>query len=263
MDWLGGLARSVTAPPLLRATLTRVDTSRLLALRLAGALSVAVLSAAACTRAYPEPEGSEGASCPGVDRAPALFKRIQGTWKVRHTHFRRGQKPPGLATVGTLTIDGCRFTFSREEGAALHELRRWFPIVDRPSGVVEIIGEAPPNPDAFLSLDLGVIRLHGDPLAEVAEVSIESIELGVAARLQEGEYLLMKPTDKTLPTHTLAIERGVVTARGDEYPGGFDPESPAIDWEARRREVEAVLPRWREEEAARSAAPADRRDEPR
>ena len=216
------------------------------------------LCAAACTSHRPERDHGEHASCPGVELAPGLFKRIQGTWTVRHTHYRRGAKPPRLRQVGALTIEGCRYTFSADEEAKLGDLRRWFPIVDRPTGVVEIIGEPPPNLGAYFYLDLGVIRLHGDPeppLKSEVEGVNDSIELAIRERLQEGEYLLMKVTDEALPTHTLSIERGKETARGDEYPGGFDPEEPGIDWEARRREVDAALPRWREEAAARAAAP--------
>lgn len=223
----------------------------------------AALSAAACTTHNPERDRSERASCPGADLAPALFKRIQGAWTVRHTHYRRGAKPPTLAKVGALTIEGCRYTFTADEGAQLGELRRWFPIVDRPRGVVELVGEAPPNQEAVLSLHLGDLRLHSDASLRGIEGDdegvVDSIELRLDERLQEGEFLMMTPTNPTLPGHTLAIERGVLTARGDEYPGGLDPEGAAIDWEARRRHVEAALPRWREEAAARAAAPSLRR----
>lgn len=218
------------------------------------ALVLALALVSACMSHESERERHEASACPGVDLAPALLRRIQGSWEVRHTHFRRGQKPPGRAKVGTLTIEGCRFAFSPDEGAALGELRRWFPIVDRPTGIVEIVADAPPNPDAYLALDLGTIRLHGDPPSEPLESLGESIELGIRERLQDGEYLVMTATDERLPTHTLAIVRGVMKVRGDEYAGGNDPDGPAIDWEARRREIEASLPRWREEAAARAAA---------
>ncbi|MEZ4451854.1 MAG: hypothetical protein R3B09_20490 [Nannocystaceae bacterium] len=230
-----------------------MDSSRARSLGLVAALCTA------CTSHSLERDHGERA-CPGADLDPGLLWRIQGTWTVRHADYLRGAKPLGLEQVGALTVAGCRYTFSADEGAKLRELRRWFPMVDRPTGFVEIVGVAPPSPDAFLDIDLGVIRLHGDPpdrpLEGVEEAS-DSIELGVLERLQEGEFLEMRATDDTLPGHTLSIERGEATRRFTGWPRSFAPDLSNVDVDAIQRDADdthAALPRWREEVRARAAA---------
>jgi hypothetical protein len=222
-----------------------MDSSRLV-------LTLALALAGGCMSHESERERSELATCPGVELAPALARRIQGSWAVRHTHYERGRKPPGLDEVGTLTIEGCRFAFEADEGAALHELRRWFPAVDRPRGVVEIVAKAQPNPNDDLYIEHGSIRLNVDPGSAATEMLGESIELDLRERLQDGEYLVMTASDERLPTHTLEIVRGVWKARGDEVVGGEDPDGSASDREARRQQAETSLPRWRAEAAARA-----------
>lgn len=222
------------------------------------------LLAVACSSHHPG-DRSTRESCPGAVLGPVLFRRIQGTWRVRHTFYRLGQKPPALRPVGALTIDGCRYTFTADEGAALGRLGRWLPFVDRRAGVVEIVRETSPDPNASFHLDLGVIRLHGDPPTDAAddgtEDAVESVELVVRERLQDGEYLSMITTGDQ-PSHTFAITRGRLTSRPDHVPVSADPDGPAIDWEARMQEAAAALPRWRREAAARAAAASAAQDDP-
>lgn len=218
-------------------------------------LCAALLSAACSSH---DPEGERAPSCPGAELGPALLKRIQGSWGVRHTFYLQGQKPPGLRPVGRLVIEACRYTFVADEGAELGQLGRWLPFVTQRVGVVEIVREARPDPDADLRLDLGVIRLHGDPPRDGADEDASgSVELEIRERLQDGEFLSMT-TDGDQPSYTFAITRGRWTPRPDDFPISADPSGPAVDWEARSQEAAAAVPRWRREAAAR----AGRTDEP-
>lgn len=217
-----------------------MDTPRTRALGLCAALL------AAC-QGHPVGDAPAADACPNPVRHPALLKRIQGTWQVRHTHYERGQKPPTLAPVGELAIDGCRFTFTAREGAEFGQLDRWLPFVRRTRGVVELVDAPPFDATAPRDILLGTLRLRSDPAAD--DEAPASVELKLLERIQEGEFLRMTTTGDE-PSHTFGIARGRLTARGDEYPGGMDPESRWTPPDPQQmREQDA---RWRREAAARA-----------
>lgn len=212
---------------------------------------------AACS-GRPADDGG-GDACPDSSRDPILLKRIQGAWQVRHTFFELGRKPPGLALVGELTIEGCRFTFAARKDAALGQLAGWLPFVRWGRGVVAIVADAAPAPRHARELSLGAIRLHADPRATSAseEDAPTSIELVIHERVQEGEFLSMTTTGRE-PSYTFAIERGSYVRRPDEIPPSVDPDTIVTPIDS--QEVRELDARWRREAADRAAlrSPASR-----
>lgn len=171
-----------------------------------------------------------GAADPEACRAaaPALFKRVQGQWKVGFAEYMRGQKPPEPRLIGVLEIDVCRFRFSASAGAEPGNAAKWLPFVRWPTGSVELAAATPQTGVEAGSpeLWLGTLLLHLDVGVDEDAAEQPSIwKALVRERSQPGEYLYFAP-DTRVDVLPWRIFRGQFHRRADEYVPSSDPDSP-------------------------------------